>query len=88
MAQIASAKTRIKRNKKREEINSMRLSAVRTQIKKFQKDLASGVESFMDSFRKAEALLARAVSKGTIKKKTASRKIARLAHAAKKEAQK
>ena len=85
MANIKSAKTRIKRNKKREVINLNRLNAVRTAEKNTRKAVAAGdKDGAKASFKTAESALARAAGKGTIHKKTASRHISRLAQAVKK----
>ena len=84
MANIKSAKTRIKRNKKREQVNLSRLNAVRTAEKKTRKAVAAGdKEGAKASFKSAESALARAAGKGTIHHKTASRHISRLAQAVK-----
>jgi len=84
MANIKSAKTRIKRNKKREVVNLNRLNAVRTAEKKTRKAVAAGdKEGAKAAFKTAESSLARAAGKGTIHKKTASRHISRLAVAVK-----
>ena len=82
MAQIKSAKTRISRNKNREEVNKTRLAAVRTQVKKVRKELAAGTDA-ATSFKAAESALAHAANRGTMHKKAASRKISRLAKALK-----
>ncbi len=84
MANIASAKTRIKRNNKRARINSDRLSAVRTAVKKTRAAIAAGDKAVATAaFQAAEAALARAGVKGTMPKKTASRKTSRLSAAVK-----
>lgn len=84
MANIKSAKTRIKRNSKREKINLDRLNAVRTAEKKTRKAVLAGdKETAKIAFKGAESALARAAGKGTIHKKTASRHISRLAQAVK-----
>ncbi len=84
MANLKSAKTRIKRNQKREKINLDRLNAVRTEEKKTRKAVAAGdKEGAKAAFKSAEAALARAAGKGTVHKKTASRHISRLAQAVK-----
>lgn len=84
MANLKSAKTRIKRNQKREKINLDRLNAVRTEEKKTRKAVAAGdKEGAKSAFKSAEAALARAAGKGTVHKKTASRHISRLAQAVK-----
>lgn len=85
MANIKSAKTRIKHNLKRKKINSDRLGAVRTQVKKTQKAIVAGdKEAAKESLKQTESLLARGGQKGALKKKTASRKISRLVAAVKK----
>ena len=84
MANIKSAKTRIKRNKKREIVNLNRLNTVRTAEKKTRKAVAAGdKEGAKAAFKTAESALARAAGKGTMHKKTASRHISRLAQAVK-----
>lgn len=80
MANIKSAKTRIKRNAKREQINLDRLNAVRTAEKKTRKAVAAGdKEGAKAAFKTAESALARAAGKGTVHKKTAARHTSRLA---------
>ena len=84
MANIKSAKTRIKRNKRRETVNLNRLNAVRTAEKKTRKAVAAGdKEGAKAAFKGAESALARAAGKGTMHKKTASRHISRLVKAVK-----
>lgn len=84
MANIASAKTRVKRNTKRARINSDRLNAVRTAVKKTRAAILSGdKQQALAAFKIAESSLARSAVKNTMHKKTASRKIARLSAAVK-----
>lgn len=84
MANIASAKTRVKRNTKRERINSDRLNAVRTAVKKTRAAILTGdKEAALAAFKVAESALARSAVKNTMHKKAASRKISRLAAALK-----
>lgn len=84
MANLKSAKTRVKRNAKKAEINSNRLNAVRTEVKKTQKAIAAGdKDSAMAAFKSTESLMSRAANRGTVHKNTASRKISRLAAAVK-----
>lgn len=84
MANIASAKTRVKRNTKRERINSDRLSAVRTAVKKTRAAILTGdKEAALAAFKAAESGLSRSGVKKTMHKKTASRKVSRLAAAVK-----
>lgn len=85
MANIASAKTRVRRNAKRTRINSDRLNSVRTAVKKARAAIASGdKEAAENCFRAAESALMSAACKKTLHKKAASRKVSRLAAAVKK----
>lgn len=84
MANIKSAKIRIKHNQKRAEENSIRLSAVRTQVKKTQAAIKAGdKKAAQDSFDATQSALARAGQKGALNKKAAARKVSRLAAAIK-----
>ncbi|MBR4927451.1 MAG: 30S ribosomal protein S20 [Alphaproteobacteria bacterium] len=84
MANLKSAKTRIRRNNKRAIINSNRLNAVRTEVKKTRKAIAAGdKDAAVACFKSTESLMARAASRGTVHKNTAARKISRLAAAIK-----
>ena len=84
MANLKSAKTRIQRNKKREIVNSTRLAAVRTAVKKTRSAIAKKDKAAAEqAFKQAEASLARAKSKRTIKANTAARLVSRLAQALK-----
>ncbi len=84
MANLKSAKTRVKRNRKREVVNATRLNAVRTSVKKTRAAIAKKDKVEAEkAFKQAESSLARATSKRTIKKNTASRLISRLAQALK-----
>ena len=84
MANLKSAKTRVKRNSKREEINANRLNAVRTAVKKTRSAIAKkDKEGAQKAFKQAESSLARAKSKRTIKANTAARITSRLAKAIK-----
>lgn len=84
MANIKSAKTRIKHNQKCAEINSIRLSAVRTQVKKTQAAIKAGdKQAAQESLNATQSALARAGQKGAMNKKAASRKVSRLSAAIK-----
>ncbi len=84
MANLKSAKTRVKRNAKRKEINSNRLNATRTAVKQTRAAIAKGdKEAATKNFRKAESCLAKAKGKRTIKANTMARQISRLAKAVK-----
>jgi len=79
MANHKSAKTRIKRNNKRSVINSARRSRVRTFVKKvIAAVLENNKEAAANAFKVAESELMKAVSKGVLKKNTASRTVSRL----------
>ena len=84
MANLRSSKTRVGRNKRRETINKNRLSSVRTAVKQTRAAIAAGdKEAAKKAFQQAEGSLARAANKRTVKKRTASRQISRLAAAVK-----
>ncbi len=84
MANLRSSKTRVGRNKRRETVNKKRLSSVRTAVKETRAAVAAGdKERAKKAYVKAEGALARAASKRTIKKGTASRQTSRLARAVK-----
>jgi len=79
MANHKSAKTRIKRNNKRSIINGARRSRVRTFVKKvIAAVLENNKEAAANAFKVAESELMKAVSKGVLKKNTASRTVSRL----------
>ncbi len=80
MANHKSAKTRIKRNNKRNIINSARRSRVRTFVKKaLEAILTCNVEAATKAFQTAESELARAAQKGAVERHKASRIVSRLA---------
>ena len=84
MANLKSAKTRVKRNKKREVINATRLNAVRTEVKRARATIAKKDKVEAEkAFKKAESSLAKAKNNRTIKANTAARLISRLAKALK-----
>jgi small subunit ribosomal protein S20 len=79
MANHKSAKTRIRRNARRTEINHSRISRIRTFIKKVETALASGdAEQARAAFRAAQPEIHRGVTKGVLHRNTAARKISRL----------
>lgn len=80
MANTKSAKKRAKTNKVRQSRNNARKSEIKTLAKKVLTALASNnLGEAKELFRAAESKIARAGSKGVLKKETASRKIGRLA---------
>ena len=79
MANHASSKKRIRRNKKREIINGARRSRVRTFVKKVEMALEAGdVTAANEALKAARPELQRAVAKGIFHKNTVARKISRL----------
>jgi|TARA_A100000164_G_C21901001_1_gene770507 small subunit ribosomal protein S20 len=79
MANHASSKKRIRRNKKREIINGARRSRVRTFIKKIELALEAGDTAAADAaLQAARPEIQRSVAKGVFHKNTASRKVSRL----------
>ena len=79
MAHHKSAKTRIRRNARRTEINRDRTGQVRTFIKKVETAIAAGKKGeAMAAFKAAQPVVQRGVTKGVVKAGTASRKLSRL----------
>ncbi len=81
MANHKSSKKRILRNNKRNEINSNRISRIRTYIKKVETEISSeNKDKANEAFKLAMPEIQRGVSKGLMHKNTASRKISRLSN--------
>ena len=82
MARIKSGIKRHKQSLKRRARNRHVRSTVKTAIKNVRSEIAEGTgEKGAELLRAAAAVLARAGSKGVLHKKTASRKVSRLAKA-------
>ena len=80
MANIASAKSRIRRNEARRVINRNRVSKIRTFAKKVELAIHSGDQkAAQEALREAQPEIQRGVTKGIMHKNTAARKISRLA---------
>ena len=80
MANIASAKSRIRRNEARRVINRNRVSKIRTFAKKVELAIQSGDQkAAQEALRVAQPEIQRGVTKGIMHKNTAARKISRLA---------
>ena len=79
MANTKSSKKRARQSIKRHEINLTRKSSIKTAIKKVLTALENNESSAKELLVQAESQLARAGSKGMLHKKTARRKISRLA---------
>ena len=81
MANHKSSKKRILRNNKRNEINSNRISRIRTYIKKVETEISSeNKDKANEAFKLAMPEIQRGVSKGLIHRNTASRKLSRLSN--------
>ena len=80
MANTSSAKKAARKIGRRAKTNGSRIGRVRTSVRKVDEALASGDKAAAAAALKAaQPELMRAASKGAMHKKTASRKVARLA---------
>jgi small subunit ribosomal protein S20 len=79
MAIHKSAKTRIRRNARRDDINTSRMSKTRTGIRKVEEAIAFGDEALArEALRLAQPNIHRSADKNLMHKKTAARKLSRL----------
>jgi small subunit ribosomal protein S20 len=79
MANTPQARKRIRRNDRRAEINTTRVSRIRTFLKKVETAIAGGDKSAAaDALKEAQPELARGVARGVLHKNTAARKMSRL----------
>jgi len=79
MANHASARKRIRRNARRDEINGARRGRIRTFIKKVELALTAGdAKQAEEALKDAQPEIQRGVAKGILHKNTAARKISRL----------
>jgi small subunit ribosomal protein S20 len=79
MANHKSAKTRIRRNARREVINGARRGRIRTFIKKVEAAIESGdKDAAAAALKAAQPEIHRGITRGVLHKNTASRKISRL----------
>ena len=84
MANSPQAKKRIRRNDRRAEINKSRVSRIRTFIRKVEDAISAGDKpAAADALKEAQPEIMRGVTKGVMHKKTASRKVSRMAKAVK-----
>lgn len=84
MANIQSAKKRIRRNARRADINGVRRSRIRTFIKNVEVAIAGGdAATAQTALQAAQPEMQRGVAKGLFHKKTVSRKISRMSQAIK-----
>jgi small subunit ribosomal protein S20 len=80
MANTRSAKKMVRKIARRTERNKSRVSRVRTFLRKVEEAIASGEkQSAAQALRDVQPELMRAAQKGVLHKRTASRKISRLA---------
>ncbi|MBI3441558.1 MAG: 30S ribosomal protein S20 [Proteobacteria bacterium] len=79
MAQHKSAKIRIRRNARRNVINTKRISATRTSLRKVEEAIAGGnYDAARKALKEAQPQLHRSADKSLVHKKTAARKLSRL----------
>ncbi|MXP29506.1 30S ribosomal protein S20 [Porphyrobacter algicida] len=79
MANTPQAKKRIRRNANRAEINTARMSRIRSFVKKIETAIAAGDKNAAkEALSAAQPELARGVSRGVLHKNTAARKMSRL----------
>ena len=79
MANTPQAKKRIRRNAARTEVNTARVSRIRTYIKRVETALSGGDPAEAKAALQAmQPELMRGVAKGVVNKNTASRKMSRL----------
>jgi small subunit ribosomal protein S20 len=79
MAHHKSAKKRIRSNARRAEVNTSRVSRIRTFLKRVETAIGSGDKSVAQAeFRLAQPELQRGATRGVIHGNTVSRKLSRL----------
>ncbi len=79
MAHHKSAKKRIRGNARRAEINTSRVSRIRTFMKRVETAITSGDKTVAQSeFRQAQPELQRGATRGVLHANTVSRKLSRL----------
>ncbi len=80
MANLLQAKKRIRANARRALVNKARMSRIRTFVKKVEQAVEGGnADEARLALKEAQPELMRGVTKGVLHKKTASRKVSRLA---------
>ncbi|MFP4004326.1 MAG: 30S ribosomal protein S20 [Alphaproteobacteria bacterium] len=84
MANTRSARKMIRKIRRRTEVNGNRRSRIRTFVRKVETAVAAGdAEAAREAFKQAEPELMRGWARGVLHKRTASRKISRLAQSIK-----
>ena len=79
MAQIQSAKKRIRQTKRRTEVNQRRVNTIRTHIQKVEAAIASGDKKKAEAaLREAQPHFMRGVNHNVVHRNTVARKMSRL----------
>jgi small subunit ribosomal protein S20 len=79
MANTPQARKRIRRNNRRAEINTARMSRIRGFVKKVETAIEGGDKAAaQDALKAAQPELARGVARGVLHKNTVARKMSRL----------
>ena len=79
MANTPQAKKRIRRNNRRAEINTARMSRIRNYVKKVETAIEGGdKDAAQAALKTMQPELARGVARGVLHKNTAARKMSRL----------
>lgn len=79
MANTPQAKKRIRRNARREDVNTNRMSRIRTFLKRVESAIDDGDKTkAQEALGNAQPELARGVAKGVLHKNTAARRMSRL----------
>ena len=80
MANTRSAKKAVRKIARRTEVNKTRRTRMRTFIRKVEEAVASADKAAaIEALKSAQPVIMRAVTKGILKRNTASRKVSRLA---------
>lgn len=79
MANTLQSRKRIRRNERRTDVNTNRLSRIRTFVKQVETAIEGGdKDAAAKALKEAQPEMARGVAKGVMHKKTFSRKLSRL----------
>jgi small subunit ribosomal protein S20 len=80
MANTRSAKKAVRQTLRRTEANKARRSRMRTSVRKVEEAIASGdKDAARTALKEAQPVIVRTAQKGMVHRKTASRKVSRLA---------
>ena len=79
MANNPGAKKRIRQTARRTAVNRMRLSRIRTEVRKVERAIAAGdAEAARNAFQQAQPTLMGGVNKGVVHRNMVARKLSRL----------